>query len=94
MFQWEVEDIPIPLPLSAADGPICDIEGDDSLQKLSKQNHHLELRQFTKSELDLRDSMKDGFISQENDPKTANNKKFLDYLANAEATSPPKTAAN
>ena len=80
-------------PHGLADGPICDIEEDDSLQKPFKQNYHLELRKFTKSELDLRDSMKDGLISQENDPKTANNKKFLDYLT-TEATSPPKTAAN
>ena len=38
--------------------------------------------------------MKVGLIGQENDPKTANNEKFLDYLTNAEAASPPKTTAN
>ena len=80
--------------LDVADGPICDIEGDDSLQNYLNKNHHLELRKFTKSELDLREGMKDGLINQENDPKTANNEKFLDYLTNAEAASPPKTTAN
>ena len=38
--------------------------------------------------------MKVGLIGQENDLKTANSKKFLDYLTNAEAASPPKTTAN
>ena len=78
MFQWEVDDIPIPPSSSAADGPKCDIGGDDSLQKLAKQKPHLESRKFTKSKLDLRESMKDGLINQENDPKTANDEKFLD----------------
>jgi hypothetical protein len=38
--------------------------------------------------------MKVGLIGQENDLKTANSKKFLDYLTNAEAASPPETTAN
>ena len=78
VFQWEVDDIPIPPSSSAADGPKCDIGGDDSLQKLAKQNHHLESRKFTKSKLDLRESIQDGQINQEIDPKTDNDEKVLD----------------
>ena len=78
MFNGEVDDIPHSPLLICCRRAKCDIGGDDSLEKLAKQKHHLESRKFTKSKLDVRESIQDGQINQEIDPKTDNDEKVPD----------------
>ena len=68
---------PISPPSPAANGP-NDTGGDDSLEKLAKQKHHLESRKFNKSKSDVRESTQDGQINQVVDPKTDNDEKVPD----------------